>query len=145
MAQQAQLKFGSLVLCSPSDGLSGYKFPKHKPPRWDAQELTFPGAGGRLLVLTGRSGTEATAKRMEYEVGSVFADAAALDTFIKAMDAAAADTRNSLRTVTYGYPGTASSFSETHCAMAYDINEHVVLGDGKHLLLFTVVFVKVGV
>lgn len=100
---QGQLKWGSLVLCSPSNGLDGYAITEFNHTRTDVIERNLPGSAGRIAVITGKGSSDPTALKLGFRCQAVFSTESALNSFLANVNAEAQSTTNPLRTVYYSH------------------------------------------
>lgn len=140
---QPSLRFGGLTLCDPSGGLDGYELTQHNLTRPDAVEVSITNTAGRIKVITGKGQTEQTSLVLGFKCQARFSSAASLHSFLQDVEAAATDTRNNLRTVQYGLMDSASTFSEDHMDLEFEL-EQVWQSEDGWWLDFKVKFTKWG-
>lgn len=144
MATQPQLRFGSLTLCQPSNGLDGYQLTKHDLTKPDAIEISIPGTAGRIKQIVGTGTTEQTSLKLEFSCEAFFDSASELHSKLKAIEARATNTTRNLDTVYYGLMDSSSTFNEQYCDMEFELGEIGQSADGW-VMTFRVRFSKWGV
>jgi hypothetical protein len=142
MSTQTTLRFGSLTLCNPSNGRDGYRTPEHEHPLVDADGITIPGSKGRVKLVTGVAGEDASSLKLSFECESYFSSDTSLDTWLKSVGRTAMNAANNLQTVTYGYLDGGGTFTAGNCDMKFRLDKTGRAGDGYFFAQFTASFTQ---
>lgn len=143
MATQPTLRFGSLSLCDPSNGLDGYEMTKHDLTKPDYIEIAIPNTAGRIKYIKGKGQSESTSLKVEFSCDANFSTASELMEFLDAVQERISDTRKNLDTVYFGIKNDGSIFNERNCDMEFEFKE-VWVSENGYWLSFTVRFNKYG-
>lgn len=119
---QASLRFGSINICSPSNGLDGYAIIDHDVTKVEFIEIDIKNTAGRVKQIIGVGSTERTSFKLQFKCQRCFASDATLGAFLTQVQTACANSRTNLATVYYGLMNGTSVFSQTNCDMMFKLD-----------------------
>lgn len=125
---QQSLRFGSVTLCTPSNGVDGYKI-KYNPAEIDYDTIRVPGTYGRIQLQTGVGQTHETAASVEFVCSMRFDSVSALHQKQLDIQTKCTNTNNNLDTVYWSYFNDSSTYSLANCDLKYEADEYSVSQD----------------
>jgi hypothetical protein len=143
MTMQVPLQFGGDTICSTSDGLSGYRIPKHTHPMNDGAQVTVPNTAGALWIQTGKAGASGSGRMYAFDCMSIFVNDFALEAWRDVVTAAALDDVNGLRTLQYGNLNGGNTWSKANCKMTVREDDTGVLDGGAFWIRFLATFYQI--
>ena len=136
---QVNLKFGSLILCSPSSYKDGY-IPVHQTRTIDYQHIVIPNTSGYILKAIGIGQNNDTCSKLEIE-GQIQRDNLyTIQSIITQAELTQSDPDSCIADVSFSYINDSNTYTMTDTVMSFNPNKVWRDAEGKWYLNFTASF-----